>query len=121
MIAKSRARCFHLTNLPLEKGLLQNASKFYYKMRQLFYYKTRQKCVTKRGSFFIIKCVDVITKRGRYYKMRQLNYKTRQVLQNGSIITKCGITYLAKLTKNSYRKNLLFLGLEETWMDLRRI
>ena len=37
------ARSSHLTNLPLKKGLLQNAPKFYY--------KKWQKCVTKRGSF----------------------------------------------------------------------
>ena len=60
-------------------------------MRELFYCKKLPKSVTKRGSFFITKCVDVITKRGQYYKMRRFYYTTRQALQNSSIITKRGI------------------------------
>ena len=39
------------------------------------YYKTGRKFITKRGSLI-------------YYKTGQVYYKTRQVLQNGAIITK---------------------------------
>ena len=74
MIAKSRARSFHLLYLLLRKG------KVYYKMCRnfikkcgsFFHYKTRPKRVTKRGSFFVTKCVDVITERGSYDKTRRL-------------------------------------------------
>ena len=43
----------------------------YYKMRQLFYYKMRQKLITKCES---------------YYELRQLYYKMRQFLQNATFI-----------------------------------
>ena len=67
------------------KILLKNLAAF-------FDYKTWTKWVTKHGSFFVTKCVDVITKYGQYYKMHQFYYRTRQVLQNASIITKHIIT-----------------------------
>ena len=91
MIAKSTVSSFNLTNLPLVKGFLQNVSKFYYKMQQ--------KCVTKLGSFFIRKYAAGSTKRGRYYKMRRFYYKTRQVLQNTSVITKRGTAASSKTMK----------------------
>ena len=71
MIAKSREINFYLSCLRLGKGLLRNAPKFYYKMRQLFLLLNAAKKVAKRGSFFITKCVNVITKRDQYYKMYQ--------------------------------------------------
>ena len=50
MIAKSTTRSFHLTNLPLENDLLQNASKFYYKIRQLFLLQRAAKMCYKTHS-----------------------------------------------------------------------
>ena len=41
-------------------------------MRQLFYYKVRQKFITKCVRFFITKCDDFITKCNSYYEMRLL-------------------------------------------------
>ena len=46
----------------------------YYKMWQLFYYKMRQKFITKCDRCFITKCDN-------YYKVRQFNYKMRQLLK----------------------------------------
>ena len=51
--------------------LLQNAAKFYYKLRLNF--------ITKRVSFFITKRADFIAQRGSYYKIRRL-------LQNGAVL-----------------------------------
>ena len=70
MIVKSRATSFLLFNLPLRIGLLQKCGSF-------FYYKTRPKRVTKRGSFFVTKCVDVITERGK-------DDKTCRLLENAA-------------------------------------
>ena len=50
-------------------SLLQNVTKVYYKMRQVF-----------------------ITKCGSYYKMRQFYYKMRQFLQIATFITNCDST-----------------------------
>ena len=61
------------------EGLLQNAAAF-------FYYKTRQKFITKRVRSFITKRVVFITKRGSYYKTSRFYYKTRQVLQNEPLL-----------------------------------
>ena len=47
--------------------LLRNATKFYYKMRQVFYYKMRQ----------------------FYYKLRQLLQIATILLQNATFITNC--------------------------------
>ena len=41
-------------------------------MRQLFYYKMRQKFITKCVRFFITKCHSFITKCDSYYKMQRL-------------------------------------------------
>ena len=66
-------------------------------MRQLFYYKIRQKFITKCVRFFIAKCDS-------YYKLRVLlqnatvitncefYYKMRQLLQNATFITNCDST-----------------------------
>ena len=51
--------------------LLQNVTKDYYKMRQVFYYKIRQ----------------------FYYKMRQLLQIATILLQNAIYITKCDVYY----------------------------
>ena len=56
----------------------------YYRLRQLFYYKITQKFITKGVSFFILKCDNVITKFGSYYKMRRFYSKMRQLLQNAT-------------------------------------
>ena len=54
-------------------------------MRQLFYYKMREKFITKCVRFFITKCDSC-------YKLRQLYYKMRQLLQNATFITNCDST-----------------------------
>ena len=56
-------------------------------MRQLFYYKMRQKSITKCVRFFITKCDSFITKCDSYYKMRRFYYK------NAIVITKCDLNY----------------------------
>ena len=77
----------------------QKALKTYYKMRQLyyesrqlFYYKLRLNFITKGVSYFITKRADFIAERGSFCKMRRFYYKTGQLLQNASIITKWGCT-----------------------------
>ena len=40
-------------------------------MRQLFYYKMRQKFIAKCVRFFITKCDSFISKCGSYYKLRR--------------------------------------------------
>ena len=62
-------------------------------MRQLFYYKMRQKFTTKSVSFFIRRCDSFITKCDSYYKLRQLYYEMRQLLQNATFITNCNSTH----------------------------
>ena len=47
-------------------------------MRQLFYYKTRQKFITKCVRFFITKCNSFITKCDVYYKLRQYNKESEE-------------------------------------------
>ena len=54
-------------------------------MRQLFYYKMREKFIAKCVRFFIPKCDSC-------YKLRQLYYKMRQLLQNVTFITNCDST-----------------------------
>ena len=58
-------------------------------MRELFYYKMRQKFITKCARFFISKCDSFITKCDSYYKLRRFYYKMRQLLQNATFITNC--------------------------------
>ena len=65
MVAKLTARSFHLTNVPFGKGLLQNASKFYYKMWQPF--------LLQNAAAFLLQ-------------------KAPMLLQNAASITKCDIT-----------------------------
>ena len=65
MVAKLTARSFHLPNIPLGKGLLQNASKFYYKMQQLF--------LLQNAAAFLLQNAPML-------------------LQNAAGITKCDIT-----------------------------
>ena len=66
----------------------------YYKIRQmllqLFYYKTREKFITKYVRSFITKCDS-------YYKMRRFYYKTWQLLQNATFMTNCDSTLLTVL------------------------
>ena len=59
--------------------LLQIATKIYYKLRQLNYYKLRQNFITNYDNF--------ITNYDSYYKLRQVYYKLRQLLQIATIIT----------------------------------
>ena len=66
------------------KNLLKNVAAFLLQNVNKMCYKTRH--------FFVTKRVDVITKRGQFYKMHRFYYRTRQELQNASIITKRGIT-----------------------------
>ena len=54
-------------------------------MRKLFYYKMRQKFITKCVSFYITKCDS-------YYKLRRFYYKMRQLSQNATFITYCDST-----------------------------
>ena len=54
-------------------------------MRQLVYYKMREKFIKKCVRFFITKCDSC-------YKLRQLYYKMRQLLQNVTFITNCDST-----------------------------
>ena len=69
--------------IPIHSGenmtaiLLQNATKVYYKIRQVF----TTGCYT-----FIAKC-------GSYYKLRRFYYKMLQLLQNATFITNCDSTY----------------------------
>ena len=53
--------------------------RYCYKTGQLFYYKMRQKFITKCVKFFIKKCYSFITKCDGYYKMRQFYHKLRQL------------------------------------------
>ena len=53
----------------------------YYKMWELFYYKTRQKFIRKCIRFFITKCDGFITYCDSYYKMRQYDYKTTVIIK----------------------------------------
>ena len=66
--------------------------KTFIKKRAKYLWQNVPKIITKRGSFFIIKHVSLITKCGKYYKTRRIYYKMRQVLQNTSFITKQVIT-----------------------------
>ena len=59
-------------------------------MRQLFYYKMRQK--------FITKCDSFIRKCDSYYKIRRFFYKLRQLLKNATFITNCDSTYTNMIT-----------------------
>ena len=71
-------------------SLLQFITKcyrYYYKMRQLFYYK-----IWQRFRFFITKCNNLITKCDSYYKLRQFHYKMWQLFQNAIFITNCDNT-----------------------------
>ena len=58
-------------------------------MRQLFYYKMRQK--------FITRCDSFITKYDSYNKLRRFYYKMPQLLQNATFITNCDSTRLKVL------------------------
>ena len=64
--------------------LLESARGIITKMIQLFYYKIRQKLVTKYTWFSIRKCDSLITKCNRYLKMCLFYYKMRHSLQNAS-------------------------------------
>ena len=65
MVAKLTAGSFHLTNIPLGKGLPQNAPKFYYEMRLLF--------LLQNAAAFLLQNAPML-------------------LQNAAGITKCDIT-----------------------------
>ena len=81
----------------------------YYKMRQIlqnttamllqnarYYYKMRQKFITKCVRVFIIECDSFITKCNSYCKYRRFYYKMRQLLQNTSFITNYDSTVVNK-------------------------
>ena len=98
--------------------LLQNAAAF-------FYYKTRQKFITKHVRWFITKWADFITKRGRYYKMSRFYYKTRQVLQNAPFITKRGSTHVIFKTTSKILKlgryGLIWLPYHKTHQHIENV
>ena len=73
-------------------------------MRQLFYYKLRQKFITKCVRFFITKCDSFTTKCDRYYQLRQFYYKMRQLLQNATFITNCDSTIPTLISPNILSK-----------------
>ena len=54
----------------------------------LVYYKVRWTVITNCDTFFITNC-------DRYYKVRWIYYKLRQVLQSAMIITNCDSTHLS--------------------------
>ena len=56
-------------------------------MPQLFYYKMRQKFITKCVNSFYCKM------RQFYYKMRQLLPNAKILLQNETVISKCEVCY----------------------------
>ena len=62
--------------------LLQNATEFYHKIRQVFYYKMQQ----------------------FYYKMRELLQIATTLLQNATFITKCDVYYKLRQHKNKQCK-----------------
>ena len=57
-------------------------------MRQLLCYKIQHKFVIKSVKFFITKYVDFIIKCDNYYKMRQIYYTLRQLLQNATVLAR---------------------------------
>ena len=59
-------------NYKIRQILLQNVTKVYHKMRQVF---------------FIAKSDSFITKSDSHYKMRRYSYKMRQLLQNTAFTT----------------------------------
>ena len=73
-------------------------------MWQLFYFKMRQKFITKCPRFVITKCDSFIRNCDSYYKMRWFYYKMRQSLQNASFITKCVGTRTLKSFINRQQK-----------------
>ena len=58
-------------------------------MRQLFYYKMRQKFIAKCARFFITKRDSFITKCSSYCKTRRFYYKIRRLLQIP--LVQCGL------------------------------
>ena len=74
------------------------------------YYKVRWTAITNCDSFLIQSATRFITNRDRYYKVRWIYYKLRQVLQSAMIITNCDSTSeaLCRLfpTKSKFRQLL---------------
>ena len=69
--------------------------------RDRYYYKMRQKFITKCVKFFITKCDSFITKCDSYNKLAQLYYKIRQLLQNATFITNYDSTFHSNCSKGS--------------------
>ena len=57
-------------------------------MRQLFYYKLRQSS-SQNASCFLLENVAILLVCDSFYKMRRFCYKTQQLLQIATFITKC--------------------------------
>ena len=80
MIAKSTARNFHLTNLPLEKGLLQNAVAFFIAKRgqnalqNATAFLLQNTSMLSQNAAASTKCVVFIINRDRYYKTRHNSF-----------------------------------------------
>ena len=64
-----------------------------------FITKCRKNVLPNAAAFLLENTSMVVQKGGRYYKMRRFYYKTRQVLQNTSIITKRGTAASSKTMK----------------------
>ena len=78
-------------------------------MRQLLYYKLRQKFITNCITFLLKKCDSLITKYDSYYyNMCRFYYKMRQLLQNVTFITKCVDTVSNKAPHKSASTSLIF-------------
>ena len=68
-------------------------------MQKLFYYKKRQKFITKWVRFFITKCDSFITNTDSYYKLRRFYHKMLQLLQDAMFITNCDSTVFDDIIK----------------------
>ena len=90
-------------------------------MRQLFYYKMRQKFFAKCVSFIFAEFDSLITRCDSYYKRQRFHYKMRQYIhcsqlkindQEGSTKRKGNIMFfytISALTQFANVSNLLFL------------
>ena len=74
-------------------SLSQNITDIITKCDKLFYYKMRQKFITKCVRFYITKCDSFNIKCDSYYKLRRFYYKMQQLLQNATFMTNCDSTH----------------------------
>lgn len=91
--------------------------KSYYRVRQLFHYNVRQELLQSATAFFLQSTTYVITKCGRYYKVRQLfikklrqfYYKVWEVLENATGIIKCYVYF--KVRQNNWPPSPLTISI----------